>query len=283
MGIRVGADISNLLPKRIEKGVFVLRAGGTLAVTSKRNAILEGDEALPYCEFRRLFGLKRVFLEEWNNYFCQVLDRFASEADRRIALSMSATIDEANAKIVFDSMDDLGIIVSDHDLDTDTTLKIPILAGSAKNSQAALTIEETAEPVAKRVVNAQPIRDTIASNTRCEGRSQINMVDQPVAFADAPLPDSKCLGDFRVAKAVEKHLALFLMAGRVEAAFRSIAHILVFDPFDSLMRYSTLYDQAERTSSSGEPKTEMSRKRILQDAPLFNEVILETTEPEVAK
>lgn len=246
----VSASINNFLAQSIKEGVIFLSAGCSLTVAAKRDGVLKHDKFTPNQEFTSLFGVKRIFIKDRNNNLCQVFDSFASIGCVWISRAVAwVAVGQTNTDIILDMVDNLGIVISDHNLNTNPALEIPIGARAAEYSKATFPIKEAAEPVAELIGDAQSVGNALL-HPLGESIAEIDAVNKSVSLADAFLFGSSHLGDFRITKSSEKQFSLSLMGGQCQIAALSVAHVFVSNRLGSFIHYAELYDKAERNANT---------------------------------
>lgn len=279
-GTGVGANITDLLKQRIKEGVIFLGAGCALTVAAKGNSVLENDKLAPDCIFTSLLGVKRVFVKEGNKDLCQIFDSLTSIGSVRIGSMVSwVAVGEANSDIILDVVNDVTIVVSENYLNAQPSFKIPIGAGTAENGQASFAVKEAAKPVAELVSNGQANGHTFTLYTVGEGFTQVDPIHQAVTFGDTLVSNTKGICDLCVTTASQEKFSLSLMGGRCQIAFVSIAHVFVSDEYGSLIRYSSLYDQAQRKSNTLKAKQElgipdMVKRALMEDGWICRSTII---------
>lgn len=250
----VSANVNNFLAHSIKEGVIFLGAGCSLTVATKRDGVLKHDKLTPNLEFTPLFGVKRIFIKDRNNNLCQIFDSFASVSCVWIGRSVTwVAVGKTNTDVVLDVVDNLGIVISDDNLDANPALEIPINARATKHSKAAFPVKEAAEPIAKLVGDRQSVGDALLHSLD-KGVTEIDAVNESVSLADALLLGSGHLGDFRITKSSKKQFFLSLMGGQCQIAVLGVAHVFVSNQIGSFIRYAELYDKAERNANATRSK-----------------------------
>lgn len=266
MATGVGANINNLLATRIKEGIILNGARCTLTITTKSDRILKNDKLSPDHILTRFLGIKRILIKQGNNHLCQILDGFTPIADCWISSGIIASRDEANAEIILDSGNDIRIVVSEYNLDTNSPLKVSIPTGTTENCQASLAIKEPCEPMPKSVRDIQTAGNTISIDASSKSITQVDLVDQPITLTDTLVPRSKRLGNLRITKASLEHLAFTLMDGLVEVAFRSVAHLFISNSYGSLIRYGEVYHQTKQLANERKAKQELGIPDMIKRA-----------------
>ena len=275
----VSANLSNLIAERIKESVIFLGSGCSLTITAESNDVLEHDQSTPEHVFLCLFGVQRVSIKQGDNNFRQILYGLTPITNCWVAPSVVASMDKANGELVLDPQNGIRIVISNRDLNTDSTLEVPILAGTAKDTETTFSVEEAREPVPESVGNIQATGNTIALNSSGEGLSQIDFVDESVSFADALAPSSQRLSDLSITKASLEHLSFTLMGGGVKFTVNSVAHLFISNPFGSLIRYAEVYHQAKQMSNERQAKQEigipdMVKRALMRDGWICRSTII---------
>jgi DNA modification methylase len=251
----VGSNLLDFLHGEIKGGSMFVGGRSTLTITSESQAVLKPNHALPNLDFACLLGVKRILFKQGQNDLGQVINLLDSECRVRIGRAVSwVRVDEAATEITVYAVDNLRVIVTENDLDTESAFGIPSLSVSAEHADVPLSVEETGEPIAESIGDIQPNRDAVSFDTSGEGLLQVDTINQAVPLADALVPCSEFLCDFRITKASKEHFAFSLMDGRVQFTVGFVRHLFFSNRFGSLIHYTQQYDKAERMRNKYQPK-----------------------------
>ena len=147
-----------------------------------------------------------------------------------------------NAKSVLYLPENVGIIVTTGNLDTDAALRDAI-AHSIKNSKAPLSVKIAREPVSELIASSILVRDTITINFALESRSQVNSVDNAVSLLDGSDLRAGLSDHFRVRTAGSQQFSLRLHRG-ADLSFLGISHLYLAD--GGLTPIPSILGQAQR-------------------------------------
>lgn len=276
----VGANVNDLLAQSIEESVIFLSAGCTLTITTKSDGVLKHNKLTPNEKFTPLFGVKRVFVKDRNNDLRQIFDSFTSIGCNWISASvMWATIGQSNSDIVLDMVNDLKIVISEHDLNTDAPFKVSILSSPTENGKAAFAIKESGEPIAKSIGDGKPNRDAIMGNAFGESLSQVDAIDDSVSFGNASVSRASHRGNLRITKASSQQFFFSLEDGRCDIAVLAVGHLFVSNRFGSFIRYTELYDQTIRKANALQSKQELGipdlvKRALMEDGWICRQTII---------
>lgn len=276
----IRANVANFLQPAIKGGIMFFTGRCTLTITAKRNDVLPSHNLTPDKELTRFLGVKRIVLKQRNDDFCQILNLLDSEIDILVGAGVCfSRPDHASLEIIFDAENGVGIVVTDSDLNPDTSLNVSVGPLPGHNGKTTFAVKESAEPVAESVVNVETIRDAVTLNAVSESLPNIDAVNEAISLGNAFDLSAGGLSDFRVTKASPQQFNLALMGGVVSFAIQSVGHLLVSNKFGSLIRYSQLYDQAKRISNSLQPKQEigipeMVKRALMEDGWICRQTII---------
>lgn len=263
----VSSNLPNCFQALIKDSVVFLTSGSALTITAERGDVLYSDEFFPDSELTCFFGVKRIFFKKRDNDFCQVLNFFDAKGSVRIGAGVSFTVpNNTDLEIILDSVDNVRVVVSDADLNADASLKISSEPLAAKNGETSFSVEKTTHPITESIGNAQTNGQTVTLDSLGECISQIDTVNNPIAFGDAFNSCTSGLRDFRVTKASEKQFTLFLMGGIVQFTSDCISHLYFKNSFGSLTHYLELYDKAKRESNATKAKQELGIPEMVKRA-----------------
>ena len=247
---RVVPNLCNCLQSSIERRVFTLSGRYTLTISTKSGDVLDAHHLTPDSKLTRLFGVKRIFIEQGNDDLCQVFDLLDSEGCLWVSSSTSfIRVGPSHSDIILDARNHISIIVSEHDLDCQAALSIDTLK-TTEHAKVSFAVEESSKPIPESIGDIQSIRDAVALNSTGESFLQVDLVDDLVASGKRLAAASKGLRDFRVTKASQEHFSLSVLQGCFDLAVSCVGHFFVSNEYGSFIRYTELYDKAYRMSNS---------------------------------
>jgi len=263
----VGANIANQLEGIIKNGVMFIGGRCALTISAHSDGVLKPNNVLPDGEFTRFLSVKRILFKQRDNDFCQVVNLLNPESSVRVSSSVSAiVINNTDLQIIPDGMNNISVVVSDDNLNGQSSLDVPICPLPAINSNMPLAVEESTKPVTKAVGDFQPARDTVAPDSVSKSLADVDLIDQPVTLSNALVFTPQGLRNFRITKATPEHFALSLMDGAIKITVNSVRHLFISNQFGSLVRYAELYDKAKRLSNATRAKQELGIPDLVKRA-----------------
>lgn len=247
----VTPDLRNCLQSSIEGRVLELRGRYALTITAKGRDVFNAHQIAPDSELAPLLGVKRIFIKQGNDNFCQVFDLLDTEGCLWISRAATFTrVGQAQADIILNACDHISIVVSEHNLNHQASLSIPVLSSAAEYAEMPFAVEKTSEPIAESIGHSQPVGDSVALNSTSESLLQVDLVNDLVATSESLTARSSGLRDFRITKASDQHFALTMLQGGLDLTVRCVGHLFASNEYGSLIRYTELYDKAYRLSNS---------------------------------
>lgn len=251
----VTPNLRNILESLVKDSTLFIGSGNTLTISAEGKDVLSSNGGAPNSKFPSLLGVKRITIKQRNNNLSQVFDLLDPEACRRICIAMPFTVvKDSNAEIILDEGQSISIIVSNHDLNTQSSFGIAIRTYTTINPDMPLSIKEAAKPTSKTFSNSQAAGDTVSLDSFGESGLNINSVNEPVALRDTLMPGPKRICNLRVTKASQEHVAFLFMDGIIKFACGSVGHLYFSNSFGSVVRYAELYDKANRMSNASQSK-----------------------------
>jgi DNA modification methylase len=275
-----GSNLSDCIAARIKGSVLCIGSACTLTITTKGKNVLRSNNGFPNGKLARFFGLKRVFFKQGNNHLRQVFNLLQPESCVVVDGSLSLLrISESDVEIALNQGDDIDVVVSQRNLNSDASLEIPVCSGATENGKTTFAVKESAEPIAECVSNGKTARNAISFDTLRKSGLQIDSVHEPISFRNAAMARSDTVSDFTVTKASGEKLTLTLMHGAIEIAFGSVGHVYFRNGFGSLISYTEIYDQAYRDMRENGAKQELGipfrlRRALVRDGWICRSTII---------
>src|SRR3990167_2907550 len=133
-------DFTDFLKRRFEEGIFFFGSPDPRGSSTESINILIYDKRSPDLVFKPFFTAKRVSIKNGQYDFCEVGSPLNSPVDCFVSNSLALALpDNANTESFLDIPDNIGIVITTGDLDTDSTLRRAISL-TIKNSKASLSI-----------------------------------------------------------------------------------------------------------------------------------------------
>lgn len=242
----------------------------TIRITSQSSKIALNDNGFPYGVFLSLLGIERVTIKQRNNNFCQVFNILNNPSYCWIGCPVVSYVmtNSTDIEIVFDAVDSLSVIISDLNTNIHPIFGIRRVAsaGTSKQGDSSLPIEETHEPMPKCIRDIEPIGDIVTFDTPLKRFPDIYLVDETVSLGDRFNPTASYSGDFCVTHASPEQISFNLQCCGIDIRTTCIAHLYAPNKFGSFVHYAELYDKAKRKSNTLRPKQELGIPFMLRQA-----------------
>jgi DNA modification methylase len=265
-GIR--SDIGNALQSIIERNPLIIGNAATIGITAHRSDVSLPNDGFPYRVFLSLFGIQRVTVKQRDNDFCQVLYPLASPCYCWVSSPVAfAAVNDTNLEIVMDSGNDISIVITEHNADSESVLGISgVSSGARVNDDGAFPIKQPRKPITESISNGKPFGYPVTFNAPLKCFPDVYLVDKSVALGDRL---KSCAGhrcNFGVAKASQQQVTFTLGNSGVNLAIANVSHLFTPNSFGSLVHYSELYDKANRIANAQRPKQELGIPEMVKRA-----------------
>jgi len=270
------SNLSNLLKRRFEKGIFFFGCPDPRGCSAEGINILLYDKRSPDSVFKPFFSAKRVSIKNGKYDFCEVGGFLNSPVKCFIGTSLCLTLPDTTAHCFLNMSDNIGIIIAAGDLNTDPSIGRAVML-SIKNSQTSLTIEIPGEPIAKSVPCVVPVFDTVNFNTGTVAVPDIKTVNNSVPLLDSPNLLASPLGYFTIRESGLDKFSLVLHSG-ADIGFLGVRHIFSYSS-NGLMPYHSILAEEIKRFNYHQPKQElgipfMVRQALMEDGWICRQTII---------
>ena len=257
------SNLTDCMHRQLESGVLFVGGVDPRRCTSERVHILLYDKGSPDTEFEPLFSAQRICIKNGEDDFCEV----GGQLDAPIACWVSASFGFArpkntDSKCVMDIPENAGIIIATTKLDANSPFRI-FPAVSVKDSKAAFAVEISREPKTKRVSGTIARLDTVTLNAGLKCASEINAVDESIAFLERANLDSGLTRDFTVRKATDQQITFGLHCG-IDMRIECVRHCSLLS--DGIIPYILLLVEATARRNEMQAKQEMGMPGLVKRA-----------------
>ena len=248
-------NLSDLRSHLSEANIVSTARTPTLTIASKGVDVKVDDHFAPDQELTTLFCVQRVFIKKGNNDFRKVFDAVAPILTLRLDGAFSGDLVKVtDADVFIDATQGASIILSDSQLDSKPMLDLLLPPGSHSlhDNQTSLAVEESGKPMAERIGNGKPTRNSLPVKSSSKCVMQVDPVQVDISFANSfPFLACDC-GDVSVSETSNEHFSFASVDGLIQIRFESVRHILLsFD--DETIPYQIWYSKSIRTASQNRP------------------------------
>lgn len=240
------ANLGDSMQSLIEQNVIFLGGDTALAVAAKGEDVLFGDEFLPDEKFPHLLRVQSVLLKQRDEYLGKIIHAigFVNVLVSGRAWAFSR-YDDANLELIVDVSDGVNIVIPKCKLNAKASFKLSPSVGaiSRKRDKTTLSVEQTAEPIAERIGNAEAGGDPVSRDTLTEGGLKIDPMNGPISLGNRFDPAADHLGDLAVTKSLQEKATFSACGGRVIVRADVVGHV-GFLSDGCLIPYPSLYGKA---------------------------------------
>lgn len=262
------ANVTDILNRRLKEFSVFFFDALPVAVPGHGVDIPAHNKRAPDCELTGLLAAQADLIKDRHESFGKVLNLFAGPAHRAAGAPVGLVFPHPpNSQTIANGLKHANIVVSK--LNTQSKAEFCVMgapsAWSAEHDERALTVDESDEPCAEKLIIWHPTWDTFALNATCKGVPYVDLVNQAVALADRTNALAGLVTDFRIAEAGKEKLVLRSVCGSVVFEVSDVRH-LWFASADGVIPYCRLYDDASRKAKKYAAKQEIRQPSLLCDA-----------------
>ncbi len=262
----VGSNFLNEFNSLVKGHAMCFGNGVTVGITSKSVNVSSDNQIFPDGKLFSLFGIERIIIKQRDNDFSQILNTLNSQSYCWVsAPTLSIARNLSDIEIVLDKVDDLSIIISEHNSDAEPVFGIfPALA--RVHSDSSLSIKKAAEPITEFVRDGQTIGNTIAFNAPLKSLPDIYFVNKPITLTNSSKSRSGFGGNFIITKASDQEFNFSVGNFGVNFRIFGVSHLSFSNNYGSLVRYGQLYHEANQMTNEKQAKQELGVPELVKRA-----------------
>ncbi len=255
-----GTTVSKALGRLLEDALVVFVDGFPIASSTECVDVALAHQGCPEDEFGGLLGAEGDGLKERHENFRQVLHLLAHPGNGRASLPPGGVIMYApDSQIVGKNANGWKIVGTNGDTETKAELVVlgPTSAGSSKNDERSLAIDEPSNPPVHRVIVWQPAWKSFSANAGLKCAPDVNLMDQAIPLTDGLGAFACPLRDFRVTEAGENKVSFAAVEFGLRLSVSSVCHCRFLMSDGSIIPYRTILAQAIRLVNAEAPKQDL--------------------------
>ncbi len=275
-GVRIAmSNLADFVQRQLKGGVLFYGRTDPRGCAAKRVHVLIQDKAAPDAVLQPFLTAERIRIENGQNDLCEVGGGLDAPVACWASRSLLAAGPHDTAEDFIDVPDNVRIILTTSDLDTDAPFGIAP-AFAVEHGETPFTVEVAGEPVAEGIARGVPALDTLTLYAGPERLADADAIDQAVALLDRAQAGTGPGGDFRVRKATGKQVTFDLHRG-ADFCVQRVGHLSLL--IDGILPYRSILEEATARRNEMQPKQElgipeMVKRALMRDGWICRQTII---------